>query len=286
MAATFRPGQEPPTSSSASACPGSRSASTTPPPPPASRTSTPSAASSSGCFLPTTTTPAGPAASTPSSAPCTGTSARTRRWTCGSGSRTCSRSSTGRPGASASASASASWRPGCAGRPPPGWTPSRGGRWLRTTRTATVPSRCASSSQFASADRDGDGSLNAVEFNDFLHPEDSSQESVMLWLLKDKLSEMDHDGDGRLSQEEFVAQSHIIISGARHADDGGHAHDLERAEAAKKFTELDADKDNYLTVEEARCVLQSLVTGEFSYATSHAKFLMKVVASSNRTKLM
>nr|ACF87552.1 unknown [Zea mays] len=129
--------------------------------------------------------------------------------------------------------------------------------------------------KFASADRDGDGSLNAVEFNDFLHPEDSSQESVMLWLLKDKLSEMDHDGDGRLSQEEFVAQSHIIISGARHADDGGHAHDLERAEAAKKFTELDADKDNYLTVEEARCVLQSLVTGEFSYATSHAKFLMK-----------
>lgn len=55
---------------------------------------------------------------------------------------------------------------------------------------------------------------------------------------------MDHDGDGRLSQEEFVAQSHIIISGARHADDGvGHAHDLERAEAAKKFKELDADKD-------------------------------------------
>lgn len=40
---------------------------------------------------------------------------------------------------------------------------------------------------------------------------------------------------------------------------------------------------SYLTVEEARCVLQSLVTGEFSYATSHAKFLMKVVASSNRT---
>lgn len=56
-------------------------------------------------------------------------------------------------------------------------------------------------------------------------------------------SEMDHDGDGRLSLEEFLAQSHIIISGARHADDGGHAHDLERAEAAKKFTELDADKD-------------------------------------------
>ncbi|EES11668.1 hypothetical protein BDA96_06G294500 [Sorghum bicolor] len=112
--------------------------------------------------------------------------------------------------------------------------------------------------KFASADRNGDGSLNAVEFNDFLHPEDTSQESVMLWLLKDKLSEMDHDGDGRINLEEFVAQS-----------------DLERAEAEEKFRELDADMDNYLTVEEARSVLQSLITGEFSYATSHAKFLMK-----------
>lgn len=67
---------------------------------------------------------------------------------------------------------------------------------------------------------------------------------VCIYIACVESSEMDHDGDGRLSQEEFVAQSHIIISGARHADDGvGHAHDLERAEAAKKFKELDADKD-------------------------------------------
>lgn len=53
---------------------------------------------------------------------------------------------------------------------------------------------------------------------------------------------MGHDGDGRLSLEEFVHQSHMIvghISGAHH--DGGH--DLERAEAEKKFRELDADMD-------------------------------------------
>ena len=53
---------------------------------------------------------------------------------------------------------------------------------------------------------------------------------------------MDHDGDGKLSLEEFVAQSHMIlhISGAHHHDGG---HDLERAEAEKKFRELDADMD-------------------------------------------
>jgi hypothetical protein len=37
---------------------------------------------------------------------------------------------------------------------------------------------------------------------------------------------MDHDGDGRINLEEFVAQS-----------------DLERAEAEEKFRELDADMD-------------------------------------------
>lgn len=127
--------------------------------------------------------------------------------------------------------------------------------------------------KFASADRDESGALDTVEFNDFLHPEDSGQEKVHLWILKDKLSEMDRDRDGRLSLGEFMDQSHRIdhISVAQH--DGGH--DFGRAEAEKRFRELDADMDNYLTVEEARPVIQSLLAGEFSYATSHAKLLMK-----------
>ncbi|XP_022680574.1 calumenin-A [Setaria italica] len=127
--------------------------------------------------------------------------------------------------------------------------------------------------KFATADGDGDGSLNAAELNDFLHPEDSSHETMQLWLLKDKLSEMDHDGDRRLSLEEFVHLSHALdhISIAHHLGD----HGLARAQAEKKFQDLDADMDNYLTVEEARPVIQSLLTGEFSYATSQAKLLMK-----------
>lgn len=38
---------------------------------------------------------------------------------------------------------------------------------------------------------------------------------------------------------------------------------------------------SYLTVEEARPVIQSLLTGEFSYATSQAKLLMKVQPDQN-----
>lgn len=49
---------------------------------------------------------------------------------------------------------------------------------------------------------------------------------------------MDHDGDGRLSLEEFVHQSHMIVGA--HFDG---SHDLERAEAEKMFRELDADAD-------------------------------------------
>lgn len=54
-------------------------------------------------------------------------------------------------------------------------------------------------------------------------------------------SEMDRDRDGRLSLGEFMDQSHRIdhISVAQH--DGGH--DFGRAEAEKRFRELDADMD-------------------------------------------
>lgn len=52
---------------------------------------------------------------------------------------------------------------------------------------------------------------------------------------------MDRDRDGRLSLGEFMDQSHRIdhISVAQH--DGGH--DFGRAEAEKRFRELDADMD-------------------------------------------
>jgi Ca2+-binding EF-hand superfamily protein len=75
----------------------------------------------------------------------------------------------------------------------------------------------------------------------FLHPEDSSQEKVKLWLLKDKLSGMDHDRDGKLSLDEFISQFHMIDHNSiveHSADD-----DTSCAEAEKKFRELDSNND-------------------------------------------
>ncbi|CAN6241435.1 unnamed protein product [Urochloa humidicola] len=138
--------------------------------------------------------------------------------------------------------------------------------------------------KFATADRDGDGSLNAAEFNDFLHPQDSSQEEMQLWILKEKLRELDSDGDRRLSLEELIDCSHALdhtSTQPHHQGDHGFA----RAQAENMFRELDADTDNYLTVEEARPVIQSLLAGEFSYATAHAKLLMQEADSDRDGKL-
>ncbi|KAL5215064.1 hypothetical protein ABZP36_004216 [Zizania latifolia] len=76
--------------------------------------------------------------------------------------------------------------------------------------------------------------------------------------------------------------SHRIdhISGAEHDGDDHPG----CSEAEKKFRQLDADVDSHLTVEEARPVIQSLISGEFSYAKSHAKLLMKA-DDNNDSKL-
>uniref|UniRef100_A0A0D9ZSK7 EF-hand domain-containing protein n=1 Tax=Oryza glumipatula TaxID=40148 RepID=A0A0D9ZSK7_9ORYZ len=105
--------------------------------------------------------------------------------------------------------------------------------------------------KFISADRDHSGAMDFIELNDG----------------------MDHDRDGKLSLDEFISQFHMIDHNSiveHSADD-----DTSCAEAEKKFRELDSNNDGYLTVEEARPVIQSLISGEFSYAKSHAKLLMK-----------
>uniref|UniRef100_A0A0E0DKC1 EF-hand domain-containing protein n=1 Tax=Oryza meridionalis TaxID=40149 RepID=A0A0E0DKC1_9ORYZ len=84
-----------------------------------------------------------------------------------------------------------------------------------------------------------------------------------------ELKKHDKDADGVVKLREYLAvdhDQHIEHS----ADD-----DTSCAEAEKKFRQLDSNNDGYLTAEEARPVIQSLISGEFSYAKSHAKLLMK-----------
>jgi hypothetical protein len=56
---------------------------------------------------------------------------------------------------------------------------------------------------------------------------------------------MDHDGDRRLSLEEFIQLSHALdhISIANHLGEEEGDHGLARAQAETKFRDLDADMD-------------------------------------------
>ncbi|ONK79695.1 uncharacterized protein A4U43_C01F9100 [Asparagus officinalis] len=125
---------------------------------------------------------------------------------------------------------------------------------------------------FECADEDGNGSLSELELNDLVHPEDSKNPKVQAWFLREKLSEMDVNEDGKLSFEEFRDRTHSIFT---------YAHDFETKDvspmdisAIKKFQELDVNKDKFITPEELKPVIHQLHPGEFSYATYYTKYLM------------
>ncbi|KAJ3692989.1 hypothetical protein LUZ60_012084 [Juncus effusus] len=44
--------------------------------------------------------------------------------------------------------------------------------------------------KFRIADADGNGSLNSTEFNHFLHPEDSGNPKLLLWLLNERIRQL------------------------------------------------------------------------------------------------
>nr|GMD63616.1 calumenin-B [Ipomoea batatas] len=50
---------------------------------------------------------------------------------------------------------------------------------------------------------DGDGQLNITEFNDFLHPADTTNPKLLLWLCKEEIRERDSDKDGKVNFNEF-----------------------------------------------------------------------------------
>nr|CAD1821045.1 unnamed protein product [Ananas comosus var. bracteatus] len=140
--------------------------------------------------------------------------------------------------------------------------------------------------KFNSADKDGNGSLGVAEFNDFLHPEDSSNPEVQLWLQKEKLRELDDDKDGRLSFMEFRDQTHDfdrIYTAYETEKDGYSPHHPSNAE--KKFQELDTNRDNFLTAEELKPIIHRLYPGELFYATHYTKYLMNEADDDGDGKL-
>ncbi|KAH7446836.1 hypothetical protein KP509_01G078700 [Ceratopteris richardii] len=134
--------------------------------------------------------------------------------------------------------------------------------------------------QFDAADEDGDGLLNATEFNNFLHPQDSHNPKLHQWLRKQEIRDHDHDNDGKLSFTEFEGNLYESIKthdeeDASHSSTNLHSSPGYGGYARQRFSELDENKDGYLTEDELTPIMDILHPGEAYYATQQAKHLME-----------
>lgn len=131
--------------------------------------------------------------------------------------------------------------------------------------------------QFEVCDRDKDGLLNVTEFNDFLHPDDSSNPRVLQWCRIEQIRTYDTNKDGKISWDEF----HLgMFEHLRDEVDTDHLHSADQLEANKKvqsklkFNALDSNKDGFLTEDEIAPVMDKLRPGELYYAKQQSDYLL------------
>ncbi|KAL5538996.1 hypothetical protein UlMin_045489 [Ulmus minor] len=135
--------------------------------------------------------------------------------------------------------------------------------------------------QFVNADIDHDGLLKFDELKGFLHPEDSHNEEIRKWLLREKIKRMDNDNDGKLNFVEFRDHAYDIYKNYVDYETAG----VHVPSSEDKFAELDLNKDKLLTVEELRPILSYLHPGEISYAKYYANYLIHEADDNKDQKL-
>ncbi|KAI8030359.1 Calumenin [Camellia lanceoleosa] len=135
--------------------------------------------------------------------------------------------------------------------------------------------------QFKNADIDLNGILNFYEFRDFLHPEDSNNEQIHKWLLREKLKPIDYDHDEKLSFLEFKNGIYDIYKNYVEFENGGA--NVPYPEAV--FVELDVNEDKLLRVEELKPLFHYLSPGELSYAKYYAIYLIQEADDNEDGKL-
>ncbi|CAM8979666.1 unnamed protein product [Rhodiola kirilowii] len=123
--------------------------------------------------------------------------------------------------------------------------------------------------QFENADIDRNCTLDFTEFKDFLHPEDSQNEKIQKWLLKEKIKRMDYDEDGRLTYSEFVERAYDTYR--NYIDFESACANVPSPETI--FGQLDVNKDGFLSVKELMPILRYLHPGELAYAKYFTSYL-------------
>ncbi|XP_021909330.1 calumenin-A [Carica papaya] len=125
--------------------------------------------------------------------------------------------------------------------------------------------------QFINADADKNGLLDFDEFNNFLHPEDSNNEEIQKWVLREKIRGMDSNGDGKLDFTEFVKHTYDTYRIYMEFETLG----AQIPTAEEKFADLDTNNDEFLVVEELRPIIRYLQPGELSYAKYYSHYLIR-----------
>ena len=136
--------------------------------------------------------------------------------------------------------------------------------------------------RFEIADSDHNGFLNFTELRDFLHPEDSQNQEMLKWIVKERLKRMDnHENDGKLNFNEF--EDHIYNTYESYMDFETNGGDV--PDAKDKFDELDVNKDQFLSPEELIPILPYFYPGEIAYAKYYTCYLMNEVDDNEDKKL-
>ncbi|KAL9240552.1 hypothetical protein vseg_014756 [Gypsophila vaccaria] len=136
--------------------------------------------------------------------------------------------------------------------------------------------------QFTNADADQDSLLNFHEFKDFLHPEDSRNNSkVQEWFLRQKIKRMDQNNDGKLGFEEFRDKAYDTFKSYYEFSTDDHY----VPSPELQFADLDLNKDRYLTIQELKPIQRFLFPGELDHASYYSTYLIKEVDDNHDGKL-
>ncbi|WOK95767.1 reticulocalbin-2-like [Canna indica] len=134
---------------------------------------------------------------------------------------------------------------------------------------------------FNASDSDGNGLLNLTEFNDFLHPADSSNKELVQWLCREEIRQKDTDEDGKLNFEEYLLGLFDSVQDYGEAYNHSDASELGK----KLFSQLDKDNDGFLSSDELIAVIGKIHHSERYHAKQQADYALPEADSDKDGRL-
>ncbi|XP_010546283.1 PREDICTED: reticulocalbin-2 [Tarenaya hassleriana] len=140
---------------------------------------------------------------------------------------------------------------------------------------------------FNASDADGDGLLNVTEFNDFLHPADTKNPKLLMWLCKEEVRERDSDKDGKISFQEFFHGIFDTVSNYEEENQNSShpLHGLPEGPAKQLFGQLDKNGDGFLSDDELLPVITKIHPTERYYAKQQADYIISQADSDKDGRL-